>query len=211
MENFLVSKKRDPNCYPWDCLFTCFLPRTIGNSRAETSVTCAWVLLPRTVPGTRTTGTQERKLPMGARWVDERLKLSPSLMAKFLGLFIFPRSSRKSRTFTQTEQVCHKVLLSLCVKWKWLGKRVVRDSSLCFLCMGRFCHGPLHTQTYSANCDNCTDNPRMPHLSVIMAYPHRTLLRGPLPGHIRRCEDAGMWGCVCFQDWLEAVSVWQKW
>lgn len=133
---------------------------------------------------------------MGACGVDERLSISPSLTVKFLGLFIFPRSSRKSRTFTQTGQVCHKVLLSLCVKWKWLGKRVVRDSSLCFLCIGRFCHGPLHTQTYSANCDNCTDNPRMPHLSVIMAYPHRTSLRGPLPAHIRRCEDAGMWECV---------------
>lgn len=85
--------------------------------------------------------------------MDERLRNSPSLMVKCWGFFLFPRSSRKSRTFAQTGQVCHKVLLSLCVKWKRLGKRVVRDSSLRFLRNGRSCLGLLHNQTDSENCD----------------------------------------------------------
>lgn len=43
----------------------------------------------------------------------------------------------------------------------------------------------------------CTDNPRMPWLSVIMAYPPRILLKGPLPDCIRGCEDAEVCLCVC--------------
>lgn len=41
------------------------------------------------------------------------------------------------------------------------------------------------------------DNPKRPPLSVIMVYPHRMLLKGPLPGYIRRCEDVGVGMCVC--------------
>lgn len=36
------------------------------------------------------------------------------------------------------------------------------------------------------------DNPERPPLSVIMADPHRMLLKGPLPGYRRRCEDVGV-------------------
>lgn len=85
--------------------------------------------------------------------MDERLTSSPSPMAKLFFL-LFPRSSKKSRTFAQTGQVCHGVLLSLCVKWKGLGKRVVNDSSLRFLGIGRLCLGALHTQADSENHDD---------------------------------------------------------
>lgn len=51
-----------------------------------------------------------------------------------LGIFFFFHDlPEKSRTFAQTGQVCHKVLLSLCVKWKWLSKWRINDSSLHFL------------------------------------------------------------------------------
>lgn len=49
-----------------------------------------------------------------------------------------------------------------------------------------------------------TDNPRMPHLSVIMAYRTQNVAE-PLPDTYVGVKML-MWGC-CFQDWLEAVSM----
>lgn len=153
--------------------------------RAVTSLTCTQVSVPSTVPGTWIHGTRMKKLTTDASGTNERLRSSSLLMAKFLGyfllffFFLFPRSSWKSRTFAQTGQACHEVLLSLCVKWKWLGKQVVRDSSLCLLPVwgspaADLCTLRLTVQTMVI----FTDNPRIPHSFVITAFHTECCWRG---------------------------------
>lgn len=55
---------------------------------AVTSLTCTQVLVPSTVPGTWIHGTRMKKLTTDASGINERLRSSSPLMAKFLGYFL---------------------------------------------------------------------------------------------------------------------------
>lgn len=192
MENFFVIRK-DPNCYPWDCPLPSFPSQGPFMLQGRDICNLCLGLAPKDSARHTDDWHTGEKLPMWCRWVDEKLTLS-SLMAKFFGAFIFQDLPEKAEPSPRQSKCVTKFCFPLCVKWKWFMTGSKRFLSV-FLC-GRFCHGPLHTQTYSANCDNCTDNPRMPHSLLILACPQNVAEGHFLDTYYKYMKMQGMWNYV---------------